>query len=317
MVDRITPVTTPDVIDVAGNGIRRRGPMAGRRRAVHLLGARGRLLRRPAGVRGRRRAARRRRHALRADEAAAAQRQPPEPVLLRLPGRLPAGARRRGRPAVRRVPAASTWIRRRRRRCCPCPGIDLPRLQADGDRALRQPRRARHHRPAVLRVVGPHPEVAAARHPGEPRVRRARSGCPRPPSPAGPATPRASTSRASRSTSRISSRNPWCRSPSRNSRHPTAFIENTAVFGDLADQPRFVEAYLWALDSLHRHGARATLEALCGGTSRVSAARAGHRRGADRHRRTRRAGDRRRTRRRQPTQRRGRAWAGSVATSTS
>jgi mannitol 2-dehydrogenase len=44
--------------------------------------------------------------------------------------------------------------------------------------------------------------------------------------------------------------------------HPTAFIENTALFGDLAAQPRFVEAYLWALDSLHRHGARATLEAL-------------------------------------------------------
>lgn len=45
-------------------------------------------------------------------------------------------------------------------------------------------------------------------------------------------------------------------------RHPTAFIENTALFGDLADQPRFVEHYLWALDSLHRDGARATLEAL-------------------------------------------------------
>lgn len=46
--------------------------------------------------------------------------------------------------------------------------------------------------------------------------------------------------------------------------HPTAFIENTAVFGDLARQPRFVEAYLWALDSLHRDGARATLENLLG-----------------------------------------------------
>ncbi|MCV7419228.1 mannitol dehydrogenase family protein [Mycobacterium yunnanensis] len=44
--------------------------------------------------------------------------------------------------------------------------------------------------------------------------------------------------------------------------NPTAFIENTALFGDLAEQPRFVEAYLWALDSLHRDGARATLEAL-------------------------------------------------------
>jgi mannitol 2-dehydrogenase len=44
--------------------------------------------------------------------------------------------------------------------------------------------------------------------------------------------------------------------------NPTAFIENTKVFGDLASQPRFVEAYLWALDSLHREGARATLETL-------------------------------------------------------
>jgi mannitol 2-dehydrogenase len=44
--------------------------------------------------------------------------------------------------------------------------------------------------------------------------------------------------------------------------NPTAFIENTDVFGDLAAQPRFVEAYLWALDSLHRDGARATLETL-------------------------------------------------------
>src|SRR6202158_3583082 len=44
--------------------------------------------------------------------------------------------------------------------------------------------------------------------------------------------------------------------------NPTAFIENTDVFGDLASPPRFVEAYLWALDSLHRDGARATLETL-------------------------------------------------------
>ena len=44
--------------------------------------------------------------------------------------------------------------------------------------------------------------------------------------------------------------------------NPTAFIENTAVFGDLATQPRFVEAYLWALESMHSDGARATLETL-------------------------------------------------------
>ncbi|WP_099023585.1 mannitol dehydrogenase family protein [Mycolicibacterium palauense] len=43
---------------------------------------------------------------------------------------------------------------------------------------------------------------------------------------------------------------------------PLAFVKNTSLFGDLAESPRFVEAYRWALDSLHRDGARATLEAL-------------------------------------------------------
>jgi mannitol 2-dehydrogenase len=44
--------------------------------------------------------------------------------------------------------------------------------------------------------------------------------------------------------------------------NPTAFIENAALFGDLAKEPRFVDAYLWALNSLHEVGARATLENL-------------------------------------------------------
>jgi len=44
--------------------------------------------------------------------------------------------------------------------------------------------------------------------------------------------------------------------------NPTSFIENTALFGDLAEDARFVEAYRRTLDSLHRVGARATLEAL-------------------------------------------------------
>ncbi len=47
--------------------------------------------------------------------------------------------------------------------------------------------------------------------------------------------------------------------------HPTAFIENAAVFGELAQVPRFVEAYRWALDSLHTRGARATLGVLLHG----------------------------------------------------
>ncbi|TFV61146.1 mannitol dehydrogenase family protein [Mycobacterium sp. PS03-16] len=47
--------------------------------------------------------------------------------------------------------------------------------------------------------------------------------------------------------------------------NPTAFIENRSVFGDLADEPRFVEAYVATLHALHRDGARATLEALMDG----------------------------------------------------
>ena len=47
-----------------------------------------------------------------------------------------------------------------------------------------------------------------------------------------------------------------------NRTQPTAFVENREVFGDLADQPRFLAAYLAALTSLHERGARATLEDL-------------------------------------------------------
>ncbi|WP_423920167.1 mannitol dehydrogenase family protein [Frigoribacterium sp. 2-23] len=44
--------------------------------------------------------------------------------------------------------------------------------------------------------------------------------------------------------------------------HPTAFIEDRELFGDLVDDPRFVEAYLAALDSLHEHGAHVTVQRL-------------------------------------------------------
>lgn len=49
---------------------------------------------------------------------------------------------------------------------------------------------------------------------------------------------------------------------------PVAFLRNPALFGSLADEPRFVEAYLDALGSLHRVGAHATLEALVAGSRR-------------------------------------------------
>jgi mannitol 2-dehydrogenase len=42
---------------------------------------------------------------------------------------------------------------------------------------------------------------------------------------------------------------------------PLAFVQDRSLFGDLADQPRFVERYSAALESLHSVGARATLKA--------------------------------------------------------
>ncbi len=40
---------------------------------------------------------------------------------------------------------------------------------------------------------------------------------------------------------------------------PLSFVANEGLFGDLAQQPLFADAYLRALDSFRRHGARATL----------------------------------------------------------
>lgn len=44
--------------------------------------------------------------------------------------------------------------------------------------------------------------------------------------------------------------------------NPTAFIANRAVFGDLVDNERFVAEYTAQLGALHERGARATLESL-------------------------------------------------------
>jgi len=46
---------------------------------------------------------------------------------------------------------------------------------------------------------------------------------------------------------------------------PLAFVRDEELFGDLATEPRFVEAYTAALDSLHTLGARATVEHLVAG----------------------------------------------------
>src|SRR5699024_8456089 len=50
-----------------------------------------------------------------------------------------------------------------------------------------------------------------------------------------------------------------------NRNNPTAFIENRELFGDLVDNQRFVDAYTQALNMLHEHGARSTLETLVEG----------------------------------------------------
>jgi mannitol 2-dehydrogenase len=43
-------------------------------------------------------------------------------------------------------------------------------------------------------------------------------------------------------------------------RDPDAFVADRTLFGDLVDDDRFMDAYRWALRSLHEDGARATLE---------------------------------------------------------
>ena len=149
--------------------------------------------------------------------------------------RLPARARCRARPVVRRIPARATWIPRRRRRCRRCPGSTCP-TTSDADRTFRQPRRARHRRAAVLRLVGPHPEMAAS---GDPRnlAPAGRFGCRQRRWPAGPATPRARRAGRTDRGPGPAGRLACSARPSQHETIPTAFIENTAVFGDLASQP--------------------------------------------------------------------------------
>jgi mannitol 2-dehydrogenase len=45
---------------------------------------------------------------------------------------------------------------------------------------------------------------------------------------------------------------------------PLAFVRNREMFGDLVDEEGFTSPYLAALDSLHRKGARGTLQDLVG-----------------------------------------------------
>jgi mannitol 2-dehydrogenase len=60
----------------------------------------------------------------------------------------------------------------------------------------------------------------------------------------------------------------------RQRREPTAFLEVRDVFGDLVEDPRFRDPYVEALASLHRVGARTTLERAVAGQGRDGAVRA-------------------------------------------
>jgi mannitol 2-dehydrogenase len=57
-------------------------------------------------------------------------------------------------------------------------------------------------------------------------------------------------------------RDPLMAAAARQRSEPTAFIAQRQVFGDLVDEPRFVAAYMQALQSLHERGARSTLASL-------------------------------------------------------
>ena len=57
-------------------------------------------------------------------------------------------------------------------------------------------------------------------------------------------------------------REPLMAAAARHGEDPLSFLRDRSLFGDLVDEPRFVEPYRWAIDSLHAVGARATLEAL-------------------------------------------------------
>ncbi len=106
--------------------VRGRGPLAGRVRAVHPVGARGRVQRRAAAVRGRRRAGRRRRRAVRADEAAAAQREPPGDRATSATCAATGSCTTPRRTRCSATCSRATWTRRRRRRWRRCRGSTCP-----------------------------------------------------------------------------------------------------------------------------------------------------------------------------------------------
>ena len=162
MVDRITPVTTDEDRAEIRRAVRHRRPLAGGLRAVHPVGARGRL---PAGP------------ARRSSDVGVQLVADVEPyelmklrllnashqalALLRLPGRLPAGRTRPPGPAVRAVPARLHGRGGDPDAARRCPGSTSTPTSTTLIERFSNPADPGHPRPAVRRELGPHPEMAA------------------------------------------------------------------------------------------------------------------------------------------------------------
>ena len=135
------------------------------------------------------------------------------------------------------------------------------RVQADADRALLQPRRARHDPAAVRGELGPHPKwllpvVRAQLESGGEITRSAAIVASWARYAEGVDEQGEPIEVVDRRADRLTE------IAQRQREDPDAFIANRDLFGDLADDERFAEAYRSALRSLHERGARATLAAL-------------------------------------------------------
>ena len=207
----------------------------------------------------------RRRRPLRADEAAAAQRQPPGAVLPRLPRRATATRTRSARTPSSRT-SCSRYMEREGSpdAAAGARGSTSTPTAASSSTASPTPRCATRWPGSAPRARDRIPKWLVPVIREQPPRPGARSSGPRWWWPRGRATPRAWTSRASRSRWSTASRTgSWRQRPGRR-RTPLAFIRDRDLFGDLADDERFTAAYTAALDALHTHGARATLESRAG-----------------------------------------------------
>ena len=199
-----------------------------------------------------------RRRALRADEAAPAERGPPGDGLRRVPGGLPVRARGRGRPGLHRVPA---WLHAAGG---PADGARRPRhrprrVHPHAAAAFRQSGHPRHARPPGRLRLRPDSQVAGARDPAEPGQRgrshpvgggRGQLG----PLRRGNGRVWPADRRGGRGAGRADGQ---CAAAGR---RPAGVRAQRQLFGDIAGQPAFVSPYLLALESFHEHGSRRTIE---------------------------------------------------------